>query len=1007
MPEPFINPDGRAGGQFRTGKIFSFSFNVNFSITNVAPTFTAGNSPINTVISGGGPRAFYSHPVLTLSGSQVRGFQGLGFQYVWARNNSDPDPVHGSRGGIRGWYGADNGLNDFVLDDQTGDPAHPRYYTITGSVRFTIDQIEEWKVVQVLNGQHAMTDDTLRYYLYALDSANYFVDVQVNNPYVLPVFAPRNHITGSGSLYSLGIRGLQDVSTLKSSLLNILVGVAPPQPGGKTTCSISFEDGAGTGLYYSHTAGGGTLTVADTALTMDRGGPELNAYANINSEPYTPVTVDGLLTKLHEPNFGSDVVLNSTLPGRGIYTAPLGIWSEVIDCTQREISMNAAVVLSHAGQKEFQIRVDEAWGGANGVPAASTTTQDDGGIWIYDDTCWPATTFRHAASVLLDDFASVTGWSGAGVAVSSSSCLRLVASGAGRSVYKSYDRDVRNYRYWRIPIQCDAGTVGHKIVFTIGGKLYSVVPTGVGPMPYDIDLMGPDPVVASAIVLADTTNSAWEPQGPITGVELVGTIGILLPNSTSDVTIGSFSVVRHKSSLPGWILPEQMPALNVYEAYHSDGYQGSDTWNALRTRFFGAICDGKPVCELYYAQRLTGTLPFFRLYNGITTGGGLYYERLSMNNIVDEINSSRQLGCSATPIQEVTSRDITGGPNYYGGKLFADYLTLDSPGTRVPWGVDLSERILNAWPQYGKVRIYAGFAGGYRLRFTKRVWGSCTGTVVSSSPAGQQVVVSSSLGTDEILTTDADGFFRSAPRATLNIFQFVAHKTVGVVRRVIDGMYRWTGFFSPAAPPPFQNPYNAHHPTWGGYLAPHVRDGNILFNASHGPVPLGGFDITDVAVTTTGQDSHPRAIYDRTGAQRLILVFDRQAGGGFDVWQTISTDDGQTWGAAVVLIPGARKPTPACDDSGTIIIAGYAGTTGGSGPISAVAQAAGDVSPSAVFNLRDSTGADLVATDDTFGISAGPDGARRWILAIVIAGDAGISHWYSTDWDARTWTKVV
>ena len=83
------------------------------------------------------------------------------------------------------------------------------------------------------------------------------------------------------------------------------------------------------------------------------------------------------------------------------------------------------------------------------------------------------------------------------------------------------------------------------------------------------------------------------------------------------------------------------------------------------------------------------------------------------------------------------------------------------------------------------------------------------------------------------------------------------------------------------------------------------------------------------------------------------------------------------------------------------------GAAGGPGTLKAAVQGPGDPAMSSPFTVKDSGGADFSLADDTFGITMGKDSANRWVLACVVYGETGISEWYSADWDARTFTRVV
>lgn len=1031
MSIPVIIPDGRSGSTYiKTGRTGNYSLRFNFSVPFLPGIFTKTTSPPENSV-------LISYP-LYINRDDLGVFHGINFESILGRGF--PMTIEQIRGyQLKGSYGPAGyydyydvyhpGGDFFLTSDSFNSDGSSNFfnYTVTGSVAVSLGPWEEWKIINEFQGGGNHNPARVEYKQIIRPDARWATSVHVVNPNVMTAeHAAANTVSQSGTGRDLMDRydTFRDSSTFKKSVMDIEIQI--PRFMGAQTVSItgfSFEDGHGFGAGYAQSDTSASLTISDNSLTLSRFGIEGSADCYCYLWPHTEVTADILVTKEFDANFGSAAKIDF-LVGTGTdfpvssLTAPNGVLSGPINCTYRLIYFNTYAALYPGAWPDkavIAMRLNNTWAQANSIPGFGSP-EDDANLWIYDDTCWAVTTLTHAASTTMDDFSSVVGWAGAGVTINAlaggGGGMSLLASATGRYVQKTYDLDLRNYRIVRTRFACDAGSVGDAFIFSIGGKNYTVRPTAVGATDYDIDMMAPDTVVASTAIIADITDSAWAPQGPLTGCQQVGFIGITLPHATSIATFNFFHAVRRGTTLPGWIWPEQMPGLYYTEAYHSDATPGSDLWRFLRAKLMGAVVDGKPCCDLYYALRdahtfigLMGDAYYQALReNGI--GTGYISERMSMNNWVTEVNSSRQLGLHATALAEVVSVDGVTGANvhYYNGRLYADYLTLDSPGVRVPWGADLSNTRVNAWPQYSSVGIYPGMQG-YTLRSTKRTWGCAYGTVIDAVPAGKKVVVTSALNPPETLTTDANGFFRSGARATKDILQNVAFRSANALRRVLNSGYQWTGFMAGAHP--FANPSNAHHPQWGMYLRVWVQAGNIMFNRSDHSVPIGGFDLSNVTVTSSGFDSDPHVAYDRTGIGRLMCVFCRTSGGSSNVYQTISTDDGATWATPVIVIPNGKHPgPPAVSNDGTILVAGYTGTTGGPGTISAAVQAAGDAAPSSVFIFKDPAGANLSVADDTFGISQGKDGASRWILAVIITGDTGISEWYSTDWDARTWTRV-
>ncbi len=195
------------------------------------------------------------------------------------------------------------------------------------------------------------------------------------------------------------------------------------------------------------------------------------------------------------------------------------------------------------------------------------------------------------------------------------------------------------------------------------------------------------------------------------------------------------------------------------------------------------------------------------------------------------------------------------------------------------------------------------------------------------------------------------------------------------------------------------SPWNLGHP-WGRYHRVQLRNGNVYYDRSDFGVPRP-YAITNVQVTDSGRDTDPRLIEDYRGLVRIVYSRTNNEDGS-DVWETVSSDDGATWGEAFMAIEGGRHPTIATDlRDGGIVRAAYV-----AGALQATYQAAGDPSPSAPFVLRDETGAALSVQDDTFHLQPAYEGPSRWVLVVMIAGDTAPSDWVSAD-EGQTWERIA
>lgn len=111
----------------------------------------------------------------------------------------------------------------------------------------------------------------------------------------------------------------------------------------------------------------------------------------------------------------------------------------------------------------------------------------------------------------------------------------------------------------------------------------------------------------------------------------------------------------------------------------------------------------------------------------------------------------------------------------------------------------------------------------------------------------------------------------------------------------------------------------------------------------------------------------------------------------------LSTDDARTFTAlSGWAIAGGTLPTVAVGPLGEIILLALIVPAGSkSGTLSAMIGYPG--AAAAAVNCRDSSGNAISLNIDTFQLSHAADLAGRWVLSCVIAGEGGVSTWFSTD----------
>jgi hypothetical protein len=148
--------------------------------------------------------------------------------------------------------------------------------------------------------------------------------------------------------------------------------------------------------------------------------------------------------------------------------------------------------------------------------------------------------------------------------------------------------------------------------------------------------------------------------------------------------------------------------------------------------------------------------------------------------------------------------------------------------------------------------------------------------------------------------------------------------------------------------------------------------------------------VADVQVTTDPAHTQPRMVRD--WRRRWLLLYTDNSSGTPKVVEIVSHDDGDTWSHPRTVFMSAKHPMPAgpLPYAGCVLYAAYS-----AGNILIERQYPGDPSPSASFTAKDETGADLTVDDASFGLSPAPDGAKRWVLHVLIGGTR--RHLLSTD----------
>lgn len=788
----------------------------------------------------------------------------------------------------------------------------------------------------------------------------------------------------------------------------------------------------------------GCATGAKVSCTSAFAGSVVNGTnCSLSITPDKVANLSGVLRAMEGAYPGSLTVRVETAPGVTQDLAAGSTFSTTI--TQRQRTSGGHIQgTTYTGSNYNEFQPVRCWI----TPASLTSAGEDtlmwrcpmraqsfGGLSIsqaasmsLEANCLPAN-WTNVSNTTLTGAGPLTITVGAGAAGSCRTTLPVANSGLKGTSFSGVS--FAGYRYLDIEIAADVDAQPFRV--RMGSKVWSKDYAGadlvanIASRHVKIDIMGP----SSSVSAIDATDTKWPyasvgpvviTDGPLSGVTNVSTLQLENLAISHVYTLRSLSLVASNHRLLTFC-----PAFNNFVlAVPVVSGSGTTTTTYVR-RFLLGDTDWKQSLEL---EDVTKTV--------IDTSAGPGTPSYSPASIFDLVNNING-GSGAYPNNGYTATVIAPAPSAT-GMLKDDFLNRNSncvylggagiSYTGGAWSYwfdkDVSTTLtvpaqllidaIDWYPGCGDVLGVGGGggAGALELRPAAILRAEAWGAVFDSHSTQDAAITVSvrdhgTLAAEGSATSDATGGFLTG--STWVKGNSSGDVTAGLAPPQVASNYlfpsRYRRRFSFRIPSAFGNPFNAHDDDWGLYLRSAVTSGNVVFSMSNYPVPIGGFDLDNSPVTMGGQDSDPRIAYDQTGAHRLIAVFTRTISGTPQVMQTVSTDEGATWGSPVLLIASAKHPTIAVGHDGTIIVAAYTGPNGGPGTISATVQAIGDAAASSVSIFKDSAGTNLAVNDDTFGISQGKDGAHRWILAVVISGDSGISEWYSTDWDGKTWTRVT
>ena len=798
-----------------------------------------------------------------------------------------------------------------------------------------------------------------------------------------------------------------------------------------TFSNITFSSGTWKPLPYDgdYTAGGsapiGHLTVKDGYLKAD------GCPFDVNAASATPAQItanlyygDALQTGDQRMVFGSVDIETGV-----VQTGPTQTSAPPVSLTAHGGALNASLpqirssyAMDRGSGAPFwnpglpANRDDYVFKGINLLPYSS----GDYLVWLLDDAVWDCTKFTHAASVVLDDFSSADGWTATAGTVSGPN-LTLSATGSGFAARRGpgYGKDCRNYRYLRLDVTSSAEGGPLTLTINSGAKTFLTKPLVAGAQTLEIDLCRPQGVSGASM-----TRTGWDKTpDPVYGVQNIDRLSIVGVASGQTVTISALTLFRKGSGCPGSAWPEatRVPA-NVSpqaEWYPPDVpapvvtcpgatedpdsiYAELTSANHLYARLLRNRADGKLCADLPHA---VGNYNFADPYDfrsrplGYVKAG----ERLMVPDFVDVVNRQTGLSCTAA---------IDGPNGYAANRMFAIFLTLDDYITAAKPDLDTNGATLKCRPFFTGIKTYPGQFAHCRYAFLKRTGCVVDGLVVSpdgSSRGNFRVALAScrtgSLTPPQTVTSDADGYYRFGAVPAGELFTVKTASATGFALAHPRAL-RWIGLTGGSSP---FNPSN-YQDDWGRYHRVLVHDGNVTYWRSDFAVPLPSWALAAVAVTSGGMDSYPRLAMDRRGILHCVFTR-RESDSSQNLYRMVSWDDGATWGngsaagAATMAILGGIKGTCAVGVDGTYIEAAV--VQGTNTILRARKQATGDVGLSDEYTFVDHNGDALSVEDDTFHLQQGRDGSARWLLHVAIAGEDATSDWYSSDVDARSWTRIV
>ena len=629
---------------------------------------------------------------------------------------------------------------------------------------------------------------------------------------------------------------------------------------------------------------------------------------------------------------------------------------------------------------------------------------------LHMGTRYPVGSITHHPSYTVDDGTSIAHWNAiSNVAITLNSGIQIDVNSSGNGAATrtfSPAQDWSNYRWLRLHLKTNSTGSPFTVTASLLGVTYpqskfwrTVSGTGGVNTAIDIDLCVPNRATELLeidqsqrfIVVPPDTGYLMDPDfWGITSVDTLRFDGLL---ASETYLITKIELVEKDGTTLTLLGPNGLKNRKGFSLYHYPLPQArTDRRTSLEDRYLELDTSSAVWTERTIQQLLTDmdAHPGWTV-STISTGLSDGYHDIST------LPAAFLWGFGATYdptnlFQVGTDFDLTGSGSLslYGQDLFENVNSWY-------WGVGdpyFNDGTYDQTPvDYG----YADLQPPFPFRFVK-VWsGETFGLALNANLSyntGASVAITRFDGTSEgSATSDSTGGFATASPFTTD--RMALNIDVNSVR-MGTGINTWDNaprriVVRPGETPNSVSPHNLEG-IQGNFFRVFAStdDGSLYFNAVRywKPIPYAIIvQLTDPPAGST--DSEPHIVYDPF-ADSLIVLFQRDTSGSFDVLEIVSTDRGQTWSSPVTVFSGGSHPHIVMGSRGNIIRSAYSG-----GSIVATLQRAGQ------SGQQSYTFGSISPPDDSFGLAQDIVDPGYWYLHL-----AGTTGYYSDDF-GQTWNSIA